>query len=108
MVAITNAKAAMMTEQALVCAAKYRLLALSESNQLMARLFEENALWLEGAAARFKRAGKLFKLYVSLESHIPSLCFRQCRWAARKIPYEVVRIGFLPICKYRHKARRLR
>ena len=59
MVTITNANAAMMTEQALVCAAKYRLLALSESNQLMVRLFEENALWLERAAARFKRAGKL-------------------------------------------------
>jgi hypothetical protein len=59
MVTITNAKAAMMIEQALVCAAKYRLLALSESNQLMVRLFEENALRLEGAAARLKRAGEL-------------------------------------------------
>jgi hypothetical protein len=59
MVTITNAKAAMIIEQALVCAAKYRLLALRESNQLMVRLFEENALWLEGAAARLKRAGKL-------------------------------------------------
>jgi hypothetical protein len=49
MVTITNAKT-LMIEQALVCAAKYRLLALSESNQLMVRLFEENALWLEGAA----------------------------------------------------------
>jgi hypothetical protein len=45
-----------MMEQALVCAAKYRLLALAESNQLMVRLFEENALWLEGAAGRLKRA----------------------------------------------------
>jgi hypothetical protein len=59
MVTMTNAKAAMMIEQALICAAKYRLLALRESNQLMVRLFEENALWLEGAAARLKRAGKL-------------------------------------------------
>jgi hypothetical protein len=59
MVTITNAKAAMMIEQALVCAAKYRSLALSESDQLMVRLFEENALWLEGAAARLKRAGNL-------------------------------------------------
>jgi hypothetical protein len=58
MVAITKAKA-LMIEQALVCAAKYRLLALSESNQLMVRLFEENARWLEGAAARLKSAGNL-------------------------------------------------
>lgn len=55
MVQITNTKTVMM-EQALVCAAKYRLLALAESNQLMVRLFEENALWLEGAAGRLKRA----------------------------------------------------
>ena len=108
MTTITNANAAMMTEQALVCAAKYRLLALSESNLLMVRLFEQNALWLEGAAARFKRAGKPFKRYVSLESHIPSLCLRQCGWAVSTIPYEVVQIGFLPMCPYRHRARRMR
>ena len=59
MVTINNAKAAMMIEQALVCAAKYRLLALRESNQLMLRLFEENVLRLEGVAARLKRTGKL-------------------------------------------------
>jgi hypothetical protein len=58
MVAITNTKAAMI-EEALVCAAKYRLLASSESNQLMVRLFEENAVRLEATAARLKRAGTL-------------------------------------------------
>jgi hypothetical protein len=58
MVAITNSKAAMI-EQALVCAAKYHLLASSESNHLMVRLLEENALRLEAAAARLKRAGTL-------------------------------------------------
>ncbi len=47
MVTITNDKAAMMIEQALICAAKYRVLALSDSNPLMIRLFEENAIWLE-------------------------------------------------------------
>jgi hypothetical protein len=56
MVAITNTKAAMI-EEALVCAAKYRLLASSESNHLMVRLFEENAVRLEATAARLKRAG---------------------------------------------------
>lgn len=55
----TNAKSAVMIEQALACAAKYRLLALSESDQLMVRLFAENALWLEGAAGRWKRVGNL-------------------------------------------------
>jgi hypothetical protein len=44
-----------MIEQAL----KYRLLALSESDQLMVRLFEENALRLERTAARFKRTGNV-------------------------------------------------
>jgi hypothetical protein len=55
MLSTTNATAVMI-EQALVCAAKYRLLALSESDQLMVRLFEENALRLEATAARLKRA----------------------------------------------------
>jgi hypothetical protein len=59
MVTITSARAAMMKEEALVCATKYRLLASSDSNQLMVRLFEENALWLERAAARLERAGYL-------------------------------------------------
>ncbi len=58
MVTITNTKAVMI-EQALVCAAKYRLLALSESDQLMVGLFEENALRLEGTAARLKHSGIL-------------------------------------------------
>ena len=44
MVTITNDKAAMLIEQALICAAKYRVLALSDSNPLMIRLFEENAI----------------------------------------------------------------
>jgi hypothetical protein len=56
MVTITNDK----IEQALVCAARYRVLALSESNQLMVRLFEENALWLEGTAARLKHSSNIF------------------------------------------------
>jgi hypothetical protein len=55
---ITSTKAAMI-EQALVCAAKYRLLASSESNRLMVRLFEENAVRLEATAARLKSAGTL-------------------------------------------------
>lgn len=55
---ITSTKAA-MTEQALVCAAKYRLFASSELNQLMIRLFEENAVRIEATAARLKRAGAL-------------------------------------------------
>ena len=55
MVTTTNATTVMI-EQALVCAAKYRLLALSESDQLMVRLFEENAFRLERTAARLKRA----------------------------------------------------
>ena len=59
MVIITNDKAATMIEQALICAAKYRIFALSESNQLMVRLFEENALWLEGTAARLKHSSNL-------------------------------------------------
>lgn len=58
MVTTTNATT-VMREQALVCAAKYRLLALSESDQLMVRLFEENALRLERTAARLKRAGNV-------------------------------------------------
>jgi hypothetical protein len=58
-VTITNDKAAMMIEQALVCAAKYRVLALSDSNPLMIRLFEENALRLEGTAARMKHSDNL-------------------------------------------------
>jgi len=56
MVTITNDK----IEQALVCAARYRVLALSESNQLMVRLFEEIALWLEGTAARLKHSSNIF------------------------------------------------
>jgi hypothetical protein len=60
MIKITNDKAAMMIEQALVCAARYRVLALSESNQLMVRLFEENALWLEGVVTRLKHSSNLF------------------------------------------------
>jgi hypothetical protein len=48
-----------MIEQALVCATKYRLLASIDSNQLMVGLFEENAFWLERAAARLERAGYL-------------------------------------------------
>jgi hypothetical protein len=59
MVTITNDKAATMIEQALICAAKYRVLALNESNQLMIRLFEKNALWLEGTAARLKHSSNL-------------------------------------------------
>jgi hypothetical protein len=59
MVTITNARAAVMMEEALACAARYRRLALSDSNRLMIRLFEENALWLECAAARLERAGNL-------------------------------------------------
>jgi hypothetical protein len=60
MVTISNDKAATMIEQALVSAARYRVLALSESNQLMVRLFEENALWLEGTAARLKHSSNIF------------------------------------------------
>jgi hypothetical protein len=60
MVTITNDKAAMMIEQALVSAARYRVLALSDSNPLMIRLFEENALWLEGMVARLKHSSNLF------------------------------------------------
>ena len=56
---ITNDKAAMMIEEVLVGAAKYRVLALSESNQLMGRLFEENALRLEGMAARLKQSDNI-------------------------------------------------
>ncbi len=56
---IANDKAAVMIEQALVCAARYRILALSESNHLIVRLLEENALWLEGAAARLKHSDNL-------------------------------------------------
>lgn len=58
MVTTTNAMTVII-EQALVSAAKYRLLALSESDQLMVRLFEENALRLERTAARLKRAGNV-------------------------------------------------
>jgi hypothetical protein len=49
----------MMIEQALICAAKYRVLALGDSDQLMVRLFEENALRLEGMA-RLKHSSNLF------------------------------------------------
>ena len=56
---IVNDKTAGMIEQALVCAAKYRVLALSEPNQLIVRLFQENALWLEDTAARLKHSGNL-------------------------------------------------
>ena len=59
MVTITNDKAATMIEHALICAAKYRVLALSDFNPLMVRLFEENAIWLEGMAARLKHSSKL-------------------------------------------------
>jgi hypothetical protein len=59
MVTITNDKAATKIEQALICAAKYRVLALSDSNPLMIRLFEENAHWLEDTAARLKHSGSL-------------------------------------------------
>jgi hypothetical protein len=58
MVTTTNATT-LIIEQALVCAAKYRLLALSESDQLMARLFEKKALRLERTASRLKRAGNV-------------------------------------------------
>jgi len=54
MVTITNDKGTMMIEQALACAVQYRAFALLESDQLMARLFEENAHWLETTAARLK------------------------------------------------------
>ena len=60
MVTITNDKGTMMIEQALVCAAKYRVLALTEENQLMVRLLEENALRLEGMVARLKHSSNLF------------------------------------------------
>ena len=60
MVKISNDKAAMMIEQALVCAARYRVLALSDSNPLMIRLFEENALWLEGMVTRLEHSSNLF------------------------------------------------
>jgi hypothetical protein len=56
MVTITNDK----IEQALVCAARYRALALSDSNPLMIRLFEQNALWLEGMVARLKQSSNIF------------------------------------------------
>jgi hypothetical protein len=56
MVTITNDK----IEQAIVCAARYRLLALSDSNPLMIRLLEQNALWLEGMVARLKHSSNLF------------------------------------------------
>ena len=60
MVTITNDTAATKIEQALICAAKYRVLALSDSNPLMIRLFEQNALWLEGMVARLKHSSNLF------------------------------------------------
>jgi hypothetical protein len=60
MVKIANDKAAMMIEQALVCAARYRVLAVSDSNPLMIRLFEENALWLEAVVTRLKLSSNLF------------------------------------------------
>ena len=58
---VTTTKAARIIEEAVVCAAKYRVLALSDSNPLMVRLFEENALWLEGTAARLKHSDNLLK-----------------------------------------------
>jgi hypothetical protein len=57
MVTTINDKAAMMIEQALICSAKYRVLASSDSNPLMVRLFEENVLRLERSAARLKYSG---------------------------------------------------
>jgi len=57
MVTITGA--ARIKEEALICASKYPILALSDSNPLMVRLFEENALWLEGTAARLKHSDNL-------------------------------------------------
>ena len=57
MVTITNDKAAMMIEQALICAAKYGVLASSDSNPLMVQLFEENVLRLERIATRLKYSG---------------------------------------------------
>jgi hypothetical protein len=60
MVTISNDKAAMMIEQALVCAARYRVLASGDSNPLMIRLFEENALWLEGVVTRLKHSSNIF------------------------------------------------
>ena len=57
MVTTTNDKAATMIEKALICTAKYRDLASSDSNPLMARLFEENVLRLERMVARFKYSG---------------------------------------------------
>ena len=56
MVTITNDK----IEQALICAARYRVLATSDSTPLMIRLFEENALWLEGMVPRLKYWSNLF------------------------------------------------
>jgi hypothetical protein len=56
MVTITNDK----IEQALICAARYRVLALSDLNPLMIRLFEENAIRLEGMVARLKSSSNLF------------------------------------------------
>jgi hypothetical protein len=56
MVTITNDK----IEQALMCAARYRVLASSDSNPLMIRLFEENALRLESMVARLKHSSNLF------------------------------------------------
>ena len=58
MVTITNDKAAVVIEQALICAAKYRVLASSDSNPLMVQLFEENVLRLERTAVRLKYSGK--------------------------------------------------
>ena len=60
MVTLTNDQAATKIEQALICAAKYRVLALSDSNPLMIRLFEENALRLEGMVARLKHSSNIF------------------------------------------------
>jgi hypothetical protein len=61
MVTITNDKAAMMIEQALICAAKYRVLASSDSNPLMVQLFKENVLRLERTAARLKYSGNFLR-----------------------------------------------
>ena len=60
MVTIATDKAAMMIEQALVCVGRYRVLAVSDSNPQMIRLFEENALWLEGVVTRLKHSSNLF------------------------------------------------
>lgn len=67
-----------MIEQALVCAAKYRVLALNELDQLMVRLLKNNAIWLESTAARLKHTGNLLN-DVPVQDRTPAeLCFRRC------------------------------